>query len=288
MILRVFITFAIILFAVFNNVSAQDDLQSFIEKVSETNIDEYVKPSVIAFGTAINSGLFHTAKAHKTGGFDVTIKGVVVLIPDNAKTFTARLPGGGSDNWSTIFGEAKKSGENLNPGGLDTRIFPMGVPQIGLGIGSNSELLLRFLKFNLSDYGDISLYGFGFKHNLNRFLPNVPLMPNVSVQAAFQRFKTGDIVEANSISFNAHTSLDLIILSFFGGISYDHTSVDLNYIVNNPLSEFNRQSIAYTAKANHMRLVLGARAKLGLLSLNAEFNLGKYNAVSGGIGITFR
>lgn len=275
----------------FSNSFAQDDLQSYIEQVTETNIEGYIGPAVTAFGTAINSGLYHTGKTHKAGGFDITIKGVGVLIPDNDKTFTAEVPSTGNQTWSTIFGPGKDENpqtNDLNPGGLDVSTFPMGVPQISLGVGGGYELMLRFLKFNLSDYGDVSLYGAGVKHNLNRYLPVVPFMPDISLQAAYQQFKAGDIITANSIAFNAHSSIEFLMLSIFGGIGFERTSVDIDYTVNNPQSQYDGQQVSYSFSESSPRLVLGARAKLGLLSVNADINVGKYTAVSAGIGITFR
>jgi hypothetical protein len=37
-----------------------------------------------------------------------------------------------------------------------------------------------------------------------------------------------------------------------------------------------------------MRVVAGLTAKLGLLNINSAVNIGSYNAVSVGIGISFR
>ena len=133
----------------FNNISAQDELQKYVEKVAEENIEGYFKPFVTAFGTAINSGLYHTAETHKTGGFDLTIKGVAVLISDEAKTFIA------SDDqpWSTIFGPEREN----SPPSMDLKLVIMAVPQVSFGIGNDLEALLRFLKFDLGDFGDVSL-----------------------------------------------------------------------------------------------------------------------------------
>src|SRR3989339_571642 len=95
----ILIIFIVIFLNESDNIFAQDDFQSFIEKVSENNIEGYIEPSVIAFGSAINSGLFHTGKVHKVGGFDVSIKGMAVFIPDKAKTFSANIPGNQSQIW---------------------------------------------------------------------------------------------------------------------------------------------------------------------------------------------
>lgn len=276
----------------FANIFAQDDFKGFIEKVTAQQIDGYSKPFITAFSSAINSGLYHTAETHKIGGFDLTIKGVGVIIPDKDKIFTAYVPPGGNQEWSTIFGPKRDDNlpiENINPGGMDVKLVPMAVPQLSFGLGNNFEIMIRFLKFNLGDFGDISLYGIGLKHNIKKYLLNVPLFPDISIQTTYQMLKVGDIVDSKSFAINTHLSENFLIFTIFSGLGYESTNVNLNYTVNDPGSEFNGNKVTYsTNEKNNLRFVGGLRVKLGLLSLNSEINLGKYNSISAGIGITFR
>ena len=61
----------------------QGDLKNLIA----TNGKMYIQPLVTASGMGLNSGLTHTAKAHKLFGFDISIKSMFVTIPDVDKTF---------------------------------------------------------------------------------------------------------------------------------------------------------------------------------------------------------
>ena len=271
-----------------NNLSAQDEFQKYVEKVAKEQIEGYIKPFTTAFSTAINSGLYHTAQTHKTGGFDLTIKGIAVMIPGKAKTFTAYIPPGGSQEWSTIFGPKRSDNtppENLNPGGLDLKLVPMAVPQISFGIGNDFETLIRFLKFDLGRFGDVSLYGIGLKHNLKRYFLKLPGIPDISIQGAYQIFKAGDIVDSKSLSLNAHISKSLLLFTLFGGVGFEYTNFDIDYTFAGPGHE--KVFIAMKEK-NNPRFVGGIMFKLGLLSLNCEINWGKYNSISAGVGITFR
>lgn len=305
MIKRILLLIIFLKVILFSNTFAQDNFKDFIEKVTDQQIDGYFKPFITAFSSAINSGLYHTAETHKIGGFDLTIKGVGVVIPNKDKIFTAYIPEqdktingniihipGGNQQWSTVFGPKRDNNlpiENINPGGMDVKIVPMAVPQLSFGLGNNFETMIRFLKFNLGDFGDISLYGIGFKHNLKKYLLNVPLFPDISIQTTYQMFKTGDIVDSKSFALNTHISENLLIFTIFGGVGYESTNIDINYTVNDPGSEFNGDKVTYsTSEKNNLCFVGGLRTKLGLLSVNGEINLGKYNSISAGIGITFR
>jgi hypothetical protein len=292
MIKRILLLIVFLKLILFANIFAQDDFKGFIEKVTAQQIDGYSKPFITAFSSAINSGLYHTAETHKIGGFDLTIKGVGVIIPDKDKIFTAYVPPGGNQEWSTIFGPKRDDNlpiENINPGGMDVKLVPMAVPQLSFGLGNNFEIMIRFLKFNLGDFGDISLYGIGLKHNIKKYLLNVPLFPDISIQTTYQMLKAGDIVDSKSFAINTHLSENFLIFTIFSGLGYESTNVNLNYTVNDPGSEFNGNKVTYsTNEKNNLRFVGGLRVKLGLLSLNGEINLGKYNSVSAGIGITFR
>lgn len=272
----------------FNNLYGQVKFEELIEKVPKDNINGYFNPFAKAFNSAINSGLYHTASTHRTGGFDVTIKGMVVFLPDDAKTFLSEK----NQSWSTIFGPARSSSlplENLNPGGLDIKRIPIAVPQASVGVGDYFEIMARFLKFNLGDYGDVSLYGIGLKHNLKRYFLKLPGLPNLSVQGVYQMFKVGDIVDSKSWALNAHISQNLLLMTLYGGAGLESMTIDLNYKVNNPGSPFDGNNVSVVMKEyNSPRLVGGIMVKFGLLNLNLEVNLAKYRTISGGVGITFR
>jgi len=68
------------------------DFQEQLEKLAEENARGYISPFSTAFGTAMNSGLYHTAKPHGILGFDVSVKMAFVSIPDDALTFEFIMP----------------------------------------------------------------------------------------------------------------------------------------------------------------------------------------------------
>lgn len=60
-----------------------------VRKLVETNGKMYLQPLVTGYGSAMNTGLYHTAKTHKMLGFDVGIKiGIAIVPSDNEEKTT--------------------------------------------------------------------------------------------------------------------------------------------------------------------------------------------------------
>ena len=72
-----------------SNVRAQGDLTD----LAKNNAKSYIQPFITAFGMNMNSGLTHTAKVHKILGFDISLKGMMAIIPDDELTFDFDLTG---------------------------------------------------------------------------------------------------------------------------------------------------------------------------------------------------
>ncbi len=88
--ISLFIT-AVLLLAVVGTASAVD-FQEELKKMATENAKGYIGPFSTAFGTAMNSGLYHTAKPHGMLGLDISFKFAVVTVPDNAQTFEFVMP----------------------------------------------------------------------------------------------------------------------------------------------------------------------------------------------------
>ena len=87
--ISLFIT-AVLLLAVVGTASAVD-FQEELKKMATENAKGYIGPFSTAFGTAMNSGLYHTAKPHGMLGFDISFKFAVVTVPKDAQTFDFQL-----------------------------------------------------------------------------------------------------------------------------------------------------------------------------------------------------
>ena len=63
-----------------------------LKKLAEENGKNYIQPFATAFGTNMNSGLFHTARPHRLLGFDIKVSFMGAMIPDEALTYTFAIP----------------------------------------------------------------------------------------------------------------------------------------------------------------------------------------------------
>ena len=72
---------------------AEVNFQEQIKKLASNNAEMYIGPFATAFGTAMNSGLYHTAKPHKLFGFDISIKTALVQVSEEDLVFDFMLGG---------------------------------------------------------------------------------------------------------------------------------------------------------------------------------------------------
>jgi len=67
--------------------ASAESFQETLEKMAGVNAENYIGPFSTAFGTAMNSGLYHTAKPHSLLGFDISLKMMYVSVPSDAQVF---------------------------------------------------------------------------------------------------------------------------------------------------------------------------------------------------------
>ena len=72
--------------------TAAGGFQEELKKMAEENAKGYIGPFCTGFGTAMNSGLYHTAKAHSTLGFDLSFKFMWVTVPDKSLKYDFFIP----------------------------------------------------------------------------------------------------------------------------------------------------------------------------------------------------
>jgi len=78
--MKKFVVFGIIILLV-TAAFSQDFSMDQVKQLVETNGKSYLQPLVTGYGTAMNAGLFNTAKTHKMLGFDISLKTGVGIVP---------------------------------------------------------------------------------------------------------------------------------------------------------------------------------------------------------------
>ena len=132
------------------------------------------------------------------------------------------------------------------------------------------------------DLGDISLWGLGLKHSISQYIPKKPsLFPlDIAVQGFYQNINIADIVKGNSFAINAHASKNLLLMTVYGGIGYEHSNFTVEYEHNG-----NKQKLNMSAE-NTIRPTVGASVGfLGILRLHADYSFTKTPVFNFGVGV---
>jgi hypothetical protein len=284
------------LFILFSNLSFSQWEDRF-EKIADANAKLYAQPFATAFGTAMNSGAFHSASISDLFGFSISFQGMYILIPDDQLTFTPTLPEGytATSTTATIFGNkgaayAGPDGYITLPPGLDVSAVPMAMPQIGLSF-MGTQVLLRYLPDIDVGGKKLGLFGIGVKHSISRYIPLVPV--DIAAQVLYSTFKITDLIDVKNLAFNAHASKSFGILTPYFGLQYESTSLDLTYDIKgdpasgDPNLRTDKKISLSLDGDNSFRAVLDASVKLAVVVLNADMNLGSQTTFCGGLSFEF-
>jgi len=174
------------------------------------------------------------------------------------------------------------------PPGFNIPAMPTTSLQASVGLPFGTEAQLRYVPSTAinKDLGDFGLLGIGARISLDQFIP-VPFFPvDITAGAFYQDLKLGPVnIKSNII--HAEVGKSIPFITVYGGFglessklkaSYDYTAADGTVV---PVD------ISVDGE-NGFRTTVGFRLKLFLLSINADYNIGKYNTYNAGVGLTFR
>jgi len=314
-----------------NNLRAQGDLTD----LAKNNAKSYIQPFITAFGMNMNSGLTYTAKVHKVFGFDISLKVMADMIPDDELTFDFDLTGfdfdyliEGTENVITVpasvlysdntemptffggTGTLTPSATNvasylsdtleveISPGDLDLNdlsltlsginlsVLPMFRPQISVGLPMKTELMLSYTAIKSDDFEDGSFLSLGLKHSLDQYIPMPTPFLNLAAQGVYQKLELG-VISSTHTHFNLQASADFPIISIYGLLGMDKSSLEASYTIEE--GELEGEKIAFSLDGeNAFRTTIGAKLKLALLYLSVDYTIGKHNTITVGTGVTLR
>ena len=289
--LKRIILFTLAVFFSFSITTSQD-IEELVSKYTESNGKGYMQPLADAFGATFNSGLFHTAGLKKLG-FQAYL-GVVAstaFISDKRTTFDATTQGFTDPEITatapTVFGPGEAVSVDgpggtayVFPAGMNVKMIPFAIPQLSVGSVYGTDLTLRFITFNLGeDFGDLSVFGWGIRHSISQYVEALPL--DVALGIYNQSFKAGDIVSANAWVVSAQASKKVLIFTFYGGLAFENTKLDLEYH-----NDEEDVDIAFNLNGkNSIRLTAGITFNLGPAKLNVDYNIASQSVLSFGLGI---
>lgn len=285
---------------------AESELEKALRQYNFESVKGYIQPIADLFGANMNSGYYQSAAIPSTG-LHVSLKIIAMgsLVTDDQKSYTVKLPAGfavapgASLKTATVFGGQGtlfRDAVNGLPTGLEyrgsdgilnTSIFPLGVPQLTIGSVYGTEVIVRFIA--VPEIGDgkfpsTTLYAFGGRHSVSQYIPNAPL--DIAAGIFYGKFKTGDIIDASSLSFGLQASKQLSVLVLYGGIQSEKSTMNLKF-TSTDLSQPTPLVDIDLDGANTFRGTLGIGLALGAFNIFADANFGSVTALSGGIGFSF-
>ncbi|WP_111706684.1 DUF6588 family protein [Lutibacter citreus] len=187
----------------------------------------YIKPAMKGLIYGMNNGWYHTAKTHKTFGFDISFGLNTALIPTEDEIFKFAELGLSSSTTSTSTSGATVAGENSlkapvtfkgtvegqevttsfnMPGGVkdDLPLSAMPSPNIQLSVGlpKKMDIIIRLVPEVGSDNVKGKLYGLGLKKDITNIFGQFEKLPlNISLLGAFTKMNVNyDIQNDSSIS----------------------------------------------------------------------------------------
>jgi hypothetical protein len=173
----------------------------------------YLTPALKAWGNGINQGWYNTAKVHKLVGFDITVVGSLMAVPETDKLFAVdnsklknislinssgvanngNVPTFvGSDavaapqyQYKTSTGVLVPNTKFEGPKGVTNGSIAVPMVQLGIGLPKGFELKLRYIPetdlksiaSGLNNKTLVSMFGIGVMHDIKQYIPAVSQLP---------------------------------------------------------------------------------------------------------------
>ena len=303
-------------------------LNTYSQQIVPTNaatdakalIEAYISPLGNSLAAGLNNGWYNTARPHKLGGFDLTFTANFVLINDEVKTFNIDDVVEGNyfsgQSTPTILGSSDANADvDIDgttvfkmPNGLDIPTIPVPVLQVGIGLIKGTEIDIRYVpETKFGKAGQVSILGFGIKHDLLQWLPIVDKIPvDLAIQAGYTKVDTDiELIDANgyvdpgianldlsATTVNLILSKKLLMFTPYVGVGYNSNTTVFN--VENKFHIGNQwipvaDLIEYEFSSNNnFRTNIGFRFNIAVIALQANYTFSEYPTATLGIGISVR
>lgn len=220
------------------------------------------------------------------------------------------------------------------PKGTDWRYIPVPAAQVGIGLPFGTELKFRYIPKVKISKGDVSLWGIGLLHSIMQYIPgnkltpfdvslfagytklqaNVPLElePDPSVGQAYITYNPATAFKSqilntkvSSLNVSAIGSINLKVITFYGGVGYCSTQTTMvlsgNFptptpILTTPFVQYNDSGVKKGSdfpkldikNFSGLRANVGFRLKLAIITIHFDYTRAQYNVFTTGLGFSFR
>jgi hypothetical protein len=172
--------------------------------------------------------------------------------------------------------------------------MPLAAPQLTLGTIAGTQISIRYLPDTTvnDQVGVVSYQGYGIQHNPAFWLP-VKIPVDVAIAFFTQDLKVGDIAEVTgtTIGLNVAKTFGFKMLSFspYAGVDAESAKMKFhyNYVANTAVGAVPSRIAFDIDGKNTTRATLGMNFRLGLVNLNVDYNIGKYQSATTGFMFNF-
>lgn len=187
---------------------------------------------------------------------------------------------------------------------LPIKAVPVPIFNVGVGLIKGTEVKVRYVPTLTNSDGSGSNFNFGLKgigvmHDIKQWIPVVKHMPfDLSVFAGITKLDADfdinsngqkGIFSANATTVQAIISKKLAILTLYGSVGYNKSTVNFDAKGDFDLGTTTlTDPVSLSATANGPRATAGLRLRLGPLNFNGDYTLQKYPTISLGVGVGFR
>ncbi|MCG8385643.1 MAG: hypothetical protein MJA30_08895 [Cytophagales bacterium] len=197
---------------------------------------------------------------------------------------------------------------------IGIQAVPVPMAQLGVGLIKNTDIKIRWTpEIDIEDDGTFKLIGFGILHDVKQHIPGIKMLPfdlsafigftDISSEVTFEEEGSGSGVstengratfDVNTWTFQGLISKQFSILTLYGGLGFNAVSSDLRLEGDYTVSNDSGESVTYSNPINLSfssggpRLTAGARLKLAILTLHADYTLQEFNVLTVGLGFSFR
>lgn len=276
-----------------NCARAQNSVEGAIKQLSSVNAPGYLQPLVNAIGANLNSGIYHSASI---SDMELTIRldiiGMGTFVGDAEKVYNAVAPQPFDQTpiqTATLFGGVGSFANG--PGGtqyyfqsgeVKTSIVGFGAPQLTIGNFYGTQAIIRYIPIpEVSNFPKMTYWGVGARHSISRYLPTAPV--DLAASILYQKVSIGDILEETALSFGGQVSKSYAVLTLYGGLQYESSTMNVHYIQTGSGSSVKMDLDG----ENKFRATAGLGLNLAILNLFADISVGKVTVASGGIGFGF-
>lgn len=184
---------------------------------------------------------------------------------------------------------------------FESVFVPAPFAQIGIGLIKNTEVKLRIVpEQNITGGHTFNSLGFGVMHDVKQWIPGMKLLPfDLSAFFAFNQFGSTFVIDEDAgqtaelnlygTTYQAIVSKKLAILTVYAGVGFMTSGSQFRVLGDYEAGPtVLTDPVDFSFETSSARANIGARLKLLILTVHAEYAIQTYNTLTVGLGVSVR